>query len=45
MGNMHSLVFFDVVSYPSWLKLYDLLMMTCVHPSDELCCIFCNHVV
>ncbi|QCE12331.1 hypothetical protein DEO72_LG10g3573 [Vigna unguiculata] len=25
--------------------MFDLLVMTCVHPSDDLCCIFCNHVV
>ena len=33
-----------MVSYPSGLNMFDLLVMTCVHPSDDLCCIFCNHV-
>jgi len=37
--------FLHVVSSTSGLNMFDLLVMTYVHTSDNLYCIFCNHVV
>jgi len=37
--------FLHVVSSASGINMYDLLVMTCVHTSYGMCCIFCNHVV
>ena len=37
--------FFHVVSSVGRLNMFGVLVMTCVHTSDDMCNIFCNHVV